>query len=436
MSLQFAKPTVSRVARFIKEVAYTGGYVYGRKHWRRVRAGGEPVPLHRPIGQFAELENHHEGYITHEEYHENQKILEMNRKGPRHSQLGPGDALLQGICRCRRHGRVMSVHYNNRARRKHWALRCQGDHLRGGEQCASVPGPAIESVVVTALLEHLDTSLVDEVRRLWARERREWKRAHAGIAADVRRQEQAVDRLRRKIVDADEALPHLRDMLDQEYEKAARMLESLRERAANEGEMPDPFTEARWEELARLCADRTAIWTAATTTNQDRKQLVRILVEQIMIEEVAPERIVLTIGWADGLPAMRIEVFRTVYYHRLIWDWHLEGVALDEIVVRLGQMGARTQQGRVWSRETVQKTLGIMVSRARRSPIPNERAIPPVPQRPRQLILELHVAGVPADEIATRLNTNGVLTRLRRQWSERSVRRVLRDSRGSNSGAE
>jgi hypothetical protein len=429
MSLQFAKPTVAGVARFIKEIAYTGRYVYGRKHWRRVRDGGEPMPQHRPIGQFAEIEAHHEGYITSEEYQENQKILEMNRKGPRHSQLGPGDAVLQGICRCRRHGRVMSVHYNNRVRDKHWGLRCQGDHLRGGDQCASIPGPAIEGVVVQAVLDHLDVSLVDEARRLWNRERREWKGAHAGIADEVRRQEEVVCRLRRKIVDADETLPHLRHMLDQEYERAARVLESLKERAANEEEVPDPFTEARWEELARLCADRMAIWTAATTTNQDRKQLVRILVERVVVEEVVPERIVLTIEWADGLPPTRLQVFRTPYYHRLMWDWHLQEVALDDVVGRLGAIGARTQQGRVWSRETVYKTLAIMASRATSAGTSDGVSIPPMRTAPRPLIRELHSMGVQPEEIAERLNASGVLTRFGRPWSGQSIRRVLRERR-------
>ncbi len=425
MSLQFGKPTVSRVARFIKEVAYTGGYVYGRKHWSRVRAGGEPVPQHRPIGQFAELEAHHEGYITYEEYRENQNILETNRKGPRHSQLGPGDALLQGICRCRRHGRVMSVHYNNRVRRKHWDLRCQGDHLHGGDQCATVPGPVIEGVVVQAVLDHLDASAIDEARRLWARERRDWQRTHAGVAAEVQQQEQVVGRLRRRIVDADETLPHLRHMLDEAYERAARALESLKERAANEEEVPNPFTDARWEELTRLCADRMAIWAASTTTNQDRKQLVRILVERVLVEEVVPERIVLAIEWADGMPATRVEVFRTPHYHRLIWEWHLGGVGLDEIVRRLEAMSAKTQQGRVWSRETIRRTLAIMVERAANSSSTDGAAIPAVTYKARPLILGLAAAGNDPDEIAKHLNAAGVTTKFGKAWSAQSVRRVV-----------
>src|SRR2546425_11179507 len=73
MFLTMSEPTVASVRRFIKAVAYTGRYVYGRKHWRRVLAGGDPVPSHRPVGQFIELTEHHEGYISYDEYVENQK---------------------------------------------------------------------------------------------------------------------------------------------------------------------------------------------------------------------------------------------------------------------------------------------------------------------------------------------------------------------------
>src|SRR5207249_7690970 len=44
MLMRFTMPTVDGLRRFINEVAYTGRYVYVRRHWRRVRAGGVPVP--------------------------------------------------------------------------------------------------------------------------------------------------------------------------------------------------------------------------------------------------------------------------------------------------------------------------------------------------------------------------------------------------------
>ena len=363
MFLTMSEPTVASVRRFIKAVAYTGRYVYGRKHWRRVLAGGDPVPSHRPVGQFIELTEHHEGYISYDEYVENQKILAMNHRTRRHSQLGPGAALLQGISRCGLHGTVMSVYYTVRARGRHWGLRCIGEYIRGGEQCVSVPGRAIEELVVQAILDRLDVCIVDEVRRLWKQERADWRRRHAGIAAEVRQQEAKVARLVRLIADESEMRPNLSEMLKDEAERETKVLDALKARAAQQEDAPDPFTDARWEELLRLCEARAAIWHAATTTDQDRKQLIRILVSAVVVEHVDPELIRVRVEWSDGTPARLLEIRRTPYFHRVIWEMHEAGANVDRIVAGLGVMGARTQQGRAWSKETVIRTIAILKNR-------------------------------------------------------------------------
>lgn len=362
-SLRFSRPTVANLRRFINEAAYTGCYVYGREHWRRVQAGGEPVPPHRPIGQFVEVRDHHDGYITYEEYLENLKILAMNRRQPRHYQLGPGPALLQGICRCGRHERIMSVHYQPTARGMRWGLRCIGDHLNGGKQCISVPASAIEEAVTQAVLDHLDVDVMHEAECLWKQRRRAWQREHASTSAELRKQTEKVDRLRRMIVEDEGSRPNVRDMLDDEYEQAARTLDAMRQRAAIRDEVLDPFCEARWQDLFRLCMDRVAIWNAPTTTDQDRKQLIRILVETLTLEHVDVELVRIRIEWCDGTPGISLEIRRTGYFHRMILEMHVAGKEVDEIVQALRQVGARTRQGREWCRATVAKTLSILKRR-------------------------------------------------------------------------
>jgi hypothetical protein len=149
----------------------------------------------------------------------------------------------------------------------------------------------------------------------------------------------------------------------------------------------------------------------------------------VVIEIVQPERIELFVEWADGLPRKRIELFRTPHYHRLMWEWHLERVSPEEIVERLAGMGARTQQGRAWSLDTVVRTLAVLVKRARNE---GPKQVPPVRQQPGEVMVEMHAAGLDAVEIADRLNAMGLFTRFRAPWSASSVRRVLR-SLGSSS---
>ena len=426
MSIRWERPTVQNIRQLIKHPAFAGAYVYGRRHWRRVQGGGEPAPENRLIGQFVELWDHHEGYISKEEYLENQRILALNAKGPNQSQLGPGPALLGGRCVCARHG-GMAVHYHPRAGAVGWSFRCLGDYLSGGDQCVCVPGIVLEQLVVAAVLEAIDVPVVEEAHRLWRTSQRDWRQRHRGLDREMARRLTALDRLKQRILEQEAGQhPRLRAMLEDEYEKAAAEIERFKQRIAAEEVEVDPFTEARWAELKRLCAEVKKIWHAPTTTDLDRKQLIRMLVEKIVIDTVEPERIGLSILCADGRPRKQLELLRSPYFHRLIWEWHLEDVCPRVMVERLEGMGARTQQANAWSVDTVKRTLAILVKRARVSAIAGGKEAPPARLQPWQVMIELDAAGLEAQEIAARLNARGLLTRFRAPWSASSVQRVLR----------
>ena len=69
--------------------------------------------------------------------------------------------------------------------------------------------------------------------------------------------------------------------------------------------------------------------------SSDRKQLLRIVIDAIVIESVERERIKLLICWADGSPGGLLEIFRPPHFHRLMWEQHKAGIQVDEIVKRL-----------------------------------------------------------------------------------------------------
>jgi DNA invertase Pin-like site-specific DNA recombinase len=422
--IRWVRPTVPGVRRFIRHPAYAGIYVYGTKHWRRVCAGGEPAPQARLIGQFVEKPDHHEGYITVEHYHENQRRLALNAKGPGQSQAGPGPALLQGRCACGRHG-AMVVHYFDRANGgRGWSFRCLGDYLVGGEQCVSIPGVVLEQAVVSAVWDSIDVPTVKEAERLWRAAKTKWGQQNHGLQVELDRKLKARDRIRlRALEDDDTAFPRYKAMLAHEYEQLDTQVERLRQRIAREEVAVDPFNEVRWSELKALCADVKAIWNATTTTDLDRKQLIRLLVEKVVIDAVDPEKIHLHIEWTDGTPHKRIELLRSPYFHRLMWQWHRAGASAETIVDRLKDLGARTQQGHAWSLATVKKTLSIL---AKRSPESDANDASAERSRPWPVMLELESAGLRPQEIADRLNADGLLTRFHTSWSASSVQRVLR----------
>lgn len=359
-TLRWEEPTVPNVRRFIRHPAYAGAYVYGTRHWRRVRGGGDPVPESRLIGQFVERWDHHEGYITPDEFRENQEILALNAKRAKRPHLGPGPALLQGRCVCARHG-AMAIHYHHRVGSRGWSFRCLGDYLVGGKQCVSVAGLGLEQAVVSTVLRAIDVPVIDEVRTLWRTEKGTWARRHRGLEQELDRRRASLDRVKQRLLEQEGgARPRLRAMLEEEYERVAASVEELGRRVAKEEVEPDPFTEEGWDELRSLCERIEDIWSAPTTTDQDRKQLVRLVIDAVVIEEVNREGVKLRVDWADGRPATHLELLLSPYFHRLMAEWQQAGLSAREMVVKLKELGARTQQGNPWSLATVQRTLNVM----------------------------------------------------------------------------
>jgi hypothetical protein len=64
---------------------------------------------------------------------------------------------------------------------------------------------------------------------------------------------------------------------------------------------PQPLTPAQQQAITALASDIQGLWAAPTTTDADRKQLIRALVDQVTITVAGTsERVAVEIGWAGG----------------------------------------------------------------------------------------------------------------------------------------
>src|SRR4029077_8330442 len=75
---------------------------------------------------------------------------------------------------------------------------------------------------------------------------------------------------------------------------------------------PRTLTAAEREQIRALAADLPAVWDAATTTDADRKQLIRHLVEQVRITVAGTsEKADVEVVWAGG-PRTSAQITRPV----------------------------------------------------------------------------------------------------------------------------
>ena len=107
------EPIYPRIFGILKNPTYAGAFVWGRKHTRTSIVEGRARKTRghaRPQEQWeVTIPDHHEGYITWEEFMRNQQQIRSNagwnaRMGEPQGAARSGPALLAGLLRCGRCG--------------------------------------------------------------------------------------------------------------------------------------------------------------------------------------------------------------------------------------------------------------------------------------------------------------------------------------------
>jgi DNA invertase Pin-like site-specific DNA recombinase/DNA-binding MarR family transcriptional regulator len=307
--LQWRRPSRAGVQNILRNPAYAGIYAYGRSRVDpRRRQAGRPftgrVRTER-VDWIVFLPGMLPAYISIEQYEKNRQRMDANRS--RSQSLGAvrdGPALLAGLVRCGRCGRKMTVRYQRGPggvpqpvyvcgmARATWAdERCQ--QLAGACADDYVAALALRAIAPSALEVSLAAAEQEEGRR--SETDRIWRQRleRADYAADrARRQYQLAEPENRLVVrqlekDWNDALAE-RQRLGEEHDRhlAAR---------------PRSLTAAEREQIRALAADLPAVWHAATTTDADRKQLLRHLIETVTVTVIGDsEQVDVEVAWAGG----------------------------------------------------------------------------------------------------------------------------------------
>lgn len=365
----WVEASVPAVQRIITNPGFTGDYVWGRNRSdakygrdRRGRVRARRAALERRVV----ISDHHEPYVTRAEWDEIQAILAGNRWNGRHpGGLGRGGALLQGLIRCRLHrGWRMAPAYKNKRKNgtSPHAYHCIGDYHEGGRQCGHRPGKPIDDAVVAALLVRLVPPTLEVLRDLWRQARRDAVAAERLQGDELRRAEREADDLLERFMSVDVEHRLVREALEQRLENAKARVLRLREQGGRLASPAAAFTEEGFRDLITLAPKLPMIWSASTTTDLDRKEILRALIEGVYVDTYDPERIGLTIVWVDGACSTTCEVVLPPGAHRLIRRWASEGYSPSLIAEKLTASGVLTKYGTAWHAKAVQKALDRMMS--------------------------------------------------------------------------
>ena len=298
-------PVYRSVIAVLHNPFYAGAYAYGKSQVRTTiidgtvrKTQGRPRPMD---AWTALVHDHHEAYLPWTQFLQNQARLARNAFGKPAGDAKAGrggQALLGGLLRCRRCGRMLQVTYGGRPPAPRYSCRTSKE-VHGVPACvtagASRPDAAIANEILLAVQPvATEAALVAEADAL--RQRDERRRA-----LELERQQAAYEvtlaTRRYEAVDPDNRL--VAAELEARWNGALARLRECEARLASTDTSPGPRVPR--DTLLRLADDLQAAWTAPTTDMRTKQRLVRTLIEEIVLDiDDATREIVLTIRWRGG----------------------------------------------------------------------------------------------------------------------------------------
>jgi len=315
--LIWGRLTHSRVLAILKNPSYAGMYVFGRFQYRvQINAQGE-VRKHTQAVAMPDwrvrLPEHHEAYITEEEYFANLERLQKNRTNGEETVLsGPareGLALLQGLLLCGRCGRGLTVRYTgnggicptylcNRLRREGLAKK----------DCMSFRCNLLDPVITEEVLQALQPAELElalgALRELETRDQammRQWQ-----MRLERAEYEAALAERRYQEVDPSNRL--VASTLERRWNDALLQVQDLKKQAAEFQQQKGRVTTAEQKEkVLALARDLPRLWDAPSTQAKDRKRMLRLLIKDITVEKsAAPKQLLVHIRWQGGACSERV----------------------------------------------------------------------------------------------------------------------------------
>jgi DNA invertase Pin-like site-specific DNA recombinase len=307
--IRWVAPTYTALHHVLSSPVYAGAYAYGKsRHQRYVDAQGmlRRRTRHLPMAEWSVLlPEHHPGFIDWATFQANQARIDTNVHPQPHQAGGAvreGAALLQGLATCGKCGRRLHTHY--RGRNSSPGYHCAGkDIVQGrGVYCLNVGGVQIDQAVVEAFLRTVTPAAVEATQLAIQQLEADQDAALGQWRLAVERARYQAERAERQYRAVEPENRLVARGLETEWEKRLRDLAAAEaELQRREQQRPRALSLEEKNKIQSLGSDLTKVWTAPTTTDRDRKELLRALLEEVIIAVDRPEhRAHLTLRWRGG----------------------------------------------------------------------------------------------------------------------------------------
>ena len=366
--VEWQLPRYDTIHRLLTNPIYAGAYAYGRTGSKvRMEAGRKLIArsVRRAQQEWEVLiRDHHEAYISWEEYESNQRIINGNanmKGGMVPGSVRNGGGLLVGLLRCGHCGRKLKVHHNGlRGVARYLCNDADVNHGRR-TKCIAFGNVRIDAAVSTEVLALIaPLGLEAALEAIADRERDGSQRLRQiELALEQGRYEAARSHRQYDAVDPDNRLVagDLERRWNERLAEVARLEEELR---LVREDLPAALTETERAQILALGTDVARLWNHPTASVTTRKRILRTVLEEIIVT-VKPGVLHVMLHWKGGDHTMLEVAKNRSGQHRWKTNATTEQLIRDlarllpdgSIASILNRLGIRTAKGHTWTQQRV-----------------------------------------------------------------------------------
>lgn len=325
--LEWRPPCRETIRQILRHPMYAGAYRYGfRPADPRRQKPGHPKSG-RGGGLAAEdclvfLKDRFPAYITWERFEANQVRLAANRsRAESAGAIRDGAALVAGVVWCGRCGKRMYVRYGRHGHRP--AYVCSSSRSDYGlPLCQTAAAGEVEAWVADQVLEALRPAALDASLEAAAEVEEQRRQVTRDWEQRIERARYEADRAGRQYHACEPENRLVGRTLERRWDEALQAVQQVEEKFDRfTRAQPRPLSEADREHIRHLAAEVPTLWHAPTTTHADRRQIIRLLIDRVVLTvDPGDDRIGVRVEWAGGMVRERT-VYRAVqrYKHQQSW---------------------------------------------------------------------------------------------------------------------
>lgn len=320
--LKWGRLTDARVTSIVKNPSYAGVYAFGR--YRSIKEILENGEVRSRISCMPEenwlvnLRDHHEGYISFEQYTNNLEQLARNRTNAKEMVLsGPareGLALLQGLLVCGGCGRRLTPRYKGNGG-IYPTYQCNWRKREGlsTKACLTVQCPPLDQAIERRVLEVLSDEQIQLAIDAFEVVTQRHEQIDAQWKMRLQRAEYEAELAQRRYEQVDPNNRLVASTLEQRWNDTLIELQDVKDQIDHLQQQSRRLTAQQRDEVLGLARNLPELWHNTATAWKDKKRILQLLISDITVKKPEPDAALLQVRWQGGAcEEIRIELPRPV----------------------------------------------------------------------------------------------------------------------------